>query len=324
MVRVGRGRCQGRDRQDGTGRTGPAGRDRQDGTGRHPRDPDLGVVGRGGRKTWVRIPHRSRPRTLASRTPGALVGLPPLACGRGRSRGGRGQCDSIAIGVTRHCDSRRSRHRGEPPWDQRIAARKMVDRGRIELPTPGFSVPVSRLCWRGLAAPRGETRGDFLPTETGARPARLESNQGGRRRRPRYPRACRPGGPCDADGDAMLTTFEGGQAKMAPGLAGPPVTEIAEGSCELITGDVARKSQAVMTSSRTKWRRMILGTSSSSKWQRTASRTFTCRPAMSSASVKIDYPRARAVKPPSGASSTRKITSDALRCPSDASMVSLE
>src|SRR5438128_298790 len=42
---------------------------------------------------------------------------------------------------------------------------KMVDRGRIELPTPGFSVPASRLYWRGLPAPREQTRGDFLRTE---------------------------------------------------------------------------------------------------------------------------------------------------------------
>src|SRR5262245_13915754 len=30
------------------------------------------------------------------------------------------------------------------------AARKMVDRGRIELPTPGFSVPCIGLSWHGL------------------------------------------------------------------------------------------------------------------------------------------------------------------------------
>jgi hypothetical protein len=52
---------------------------------------------------------------------------------------------------------------------------------------------------------------------------------------------------------------------MAAGLAGRPVAEIAKNSRELVTGDVARKSQAVMTSSRTKWSRMTLGMWSSSK-----------------------------------------------------------
>jgi len=42
-----------------------------------------------------------------------------------------------------------------------------------------------------------------------------------------------------------------------------------------------------------------------------------------SASVNIDSPRARAVKPPSGASSTRKITSDGPPLPSAAFIVSL-
>jgi hypothetical protein len=34
--------------------------------------------------------------------------------------------------------------------EMRKYRRKMVDRGRIELPTPGFSVPGIRLSWRGL------------------------------------------------------------------------------------------------------------------------------------------------------------------------------
>jgi hypothetical protein len=52
---------------------------------------------------------------------------------------------------------------------------------------------------------------------------------------------------------------------MASGLARHPVAEIAEGSRELVTGDVAREPQAVMTSSRTKWSRMTLGIRPSSK-----------------------------------------------------------
>lgn len=66
-------------------------------------------------------------------------------------------------------------------------------------------------------------------------------------------------------GDVMLTTFTGRQTKMAAGLAVRPVAEIAKSSREIVTGDVARKSQAVMTSARTKWSRMTLGIWSSSK-----------------------------------------------------------
>jgi hypothetical protein len=38
------------------------------------------------------------------------------------------------------------------------------------------------------------------------------------------------------DGHVMLTGFKGRLAKLAPGLAGYPVAEIARGSCELATG----------------------------------------------------------------------------------------
>jgi hypothetical protein len=66
-------------------------------------------------------------------------------------------------------------------------------------------------------------------------------------------------------GDVVLATFECGQAQMATGLAGEPVSEIAEGRREIVTGDVPRKPQALMTSSRTKWSRMIFGALPSSK-----------------------------------------------------------
>ena len=54
------------------------------------------------------------------------------------------------------------------------------------------------------------------------------------------------------DGDVMLATFEGGQSEVATGLTGDPVPEIGEGLREVVTGDVPRKPQALMTSSRTK------------------------------------------------------------------------
>jgi hypothetical protein len=49
--------------------------------------------------------------------------------------------------------------------------------------------------------------------------------------------------------------------------------------------------------------------SASSKWQRTASRTCSCSSSSVSASVKIAGPSARAVQPPSGASSITKMLS---------------
>jgi hypothetical protein len=46
---------------------------------------------------------------------------------------------------------------------------------------------------------------------------------------------------------------------VAAGLTGHPVAEVTERLREIVAGDVPRQSQAVMTSSRTKWSRMILG-----------------------------------------------------------------
>jgi hypothetical protein len=52
---------------------------------------------------------------------------------------------------------------------------------------------------------------------------------------------------------------------MASGLAGYSIPEPGEGLCEVLTGDVTRQPQALMTSSRTKWSRMTLGALPSSK-----------------------------------------------------------
>ena len=54
------------------------------------------------------------------------------------------------------------------------------------------------------------------------------------------------------DGDVMLATFESGQPEVATCLAGHPVPEISEGFRQVVTGDVPRKPQALMISSRTK------------------------------------------------------------------------
>lgn len=54
------------------------------------------------------------------------------------------------------------------------------------------------------------------------------------------------------DGDVMLATFEGGQPEVATCLAGYPVPEISEDFRQVVTGDIPRKPQALMISSRTK------------------------------------------------------------------------
>jgi hypothetical protein len=74
-----------------------------------------------------------------------------------------------------------------------------------------------------------------------------------------------PQGSMAWDGDVVLATFRGGQSDVATGLAADSVSEIGEGLREIVTGDVPRKPQALMTSSRTKWSRMTPGTLPSSK-----------------------------------------------------------
>ena len=69
------------------------------------------------------------------------------------------------------------------------------------------------------------------------------------------------------DGDVMLAEFNGGQSEVGASPAGQPLAEIGEGLREFVTGDVPRKPQALMTSSRTKWSRMTFGALPSSKWQ---------------------------------------------------------
>ncbi len=60
-------------------------------------------------------------------------------------------------------------------------------------------------------------------------------------------------------GDMVFTTLRGGEAKMASGLTGEPVTQSTEGLREIVPRDVPRDPQAGMTSSRTKWSLMIRG-----------------------------------------------------------------
>jgi hypothetical protein len=52
--------------------------------------------------------------------------------------------------------------------------------------------------------------------------------------------------------NVVLAAFERSQPKMATGLTGHPMAQLSEGPCEIVTGDVPRQPQAVMTSSRTK------------------------------------------------------------------------
>jgi hypothetical protein len=61
------------------------------------------------------------------------------------------------------------------------------------------------------------------------------------------------------DRDMVLAVFGGCQAKVATGLPGHAVAKAGERVCEIVSGDVPRQSHAVMTSSRTKCKRMTFG-----------------------------------------------------------------
>ena len=109
--------------------------------------------------------------------------------------------------------------------------------------------------------------------------------------------------------EMMLATLRGGQADVTAGLSCNLITELAEGLCEVIPRKVTGKPHTAITSSRTWCSLTTLGDFPSAKWHHTASRTFVWSSLSVSASVKIDSPSARAVKPPSGASYTTKISS---------------
>ena len=72
-------------------------------------------------------------------------------------------------GIRQHRDSRAGRRS-----DPRVATKEMVDRGRIELPTPGFSVP-----WSGDGR-RTETAGPGQDSSSSS-PARIAVSPGGGR-----------------------------------------------------------------------------------------------------------------------------------------------
>ena len=67
------------------------------------------------------------------------------------------------------------------------------------------------------------------------------------------------------DRDVVLAAFQSGQPEVAACLTGYAIAQIDEGSCEVFAGDIARKPQALMISSRTKWSRMTFGAIPSSK-----------------------------------------------------------
>lgn len=99
------------------------------------------------------------------------------------------------------------------------------------------------------------------------------------------------------------------EANVGTGLARHLIVETCQCLDQLPGIDIARQLHAASTSSRTKCKRITLGPVSSSKWQRTASRTFARKLSRVSASVKMAWPSARAVYPPSATSSTWKTIS---------------
>ncbi len=120
--------------------------------------------------------------------------------------------------------------------------------------------------------------------------------------------------------DMMLVALAGGQPQMTPVcrvIAYPKrpsrlarsAPETSLGNFMLPNGAVSTDAQQARTSSRTKCNRITFGAFPSSKWQFTASRTCCRRVSNVSASVKMDSPKARAIKPPSTASSITKMIS---------------
>ena len=116
-------------------------------------------------------------RVAVSEPPGGC----PAAGWRPKTRGeteGDSSCGILAPRTTSDSQSRSMARdtgilqdrdsRGELRLNLRVAAREMVDRGRIELPTPGFSVPCIRLSWGGLpdSGPQTGTQLD-LPVAPG-------------------------------------------------------------------------------------------------------------------------------------------------------------
>lgn len=99
------------------------------------------------------------------------------------------------------------------------------------------------------------------------------------------------------------------QTNMAAALAGGLIAEFAQRLDQRCRVDIAWQFHAASTSSRTKCSRITFGPSPSSKWQRTASRTLPRNSSRVSASVKMLCPSARAVYPPSSASSIWKMSS---------------
>ena len=99
------------------------------------------------------------------------------------------------------------------------------------------------------------------------------------------------------------------ETDMTAGLTALFVPESTEPGSKRVPAQIAGKPHTAITSSRTKWSRIILGRSSGSKWHSTASRTAARRSSRFSACVKIGADRAFASYPPSGDSETEKMIS---------------
>jgi hypothetical protein len=76
------------------------------------------------------------------------------------------------------------------------------------------------------------------------------------------------------DREVMFAMLMGGQAKMATGLAGDGIAELAECLGQVASREITGKPHTAMTSSRTWCSRTTFGNFPSSKWHRTASRTL--------------------------------------------------
>ena len=112
--------------------------------------------------------------------------------------------------------------------------------------------------------------------------------------------------------NVMLALLHRGQAHVTACLARHLVAVAPEQDRQLVAAEISRQPHAGTTSSRTACRRIRSGCSPSSKWHCTASRMAAFSSSHESASVKIEWPKARAIYPPSSASSTKNSTSRAM------------
>ncbi len=97
------------------------------------------------------------------------------------------------------------------------------------------------------------------------------------------------------NGDVVLRLFASrGKPHVTARLPSHLIAEAKQCPGEFRAADITGHLQAGMTSSFTRWRRIMLGFSASAKWHATASRSMDLSSSSESACEKMEWPRARA------------------------------